>query len=54
MSKALYTLVYSAFFYCPATALFFDLSDFFIVVDILYQWNMNGFQIGDLMLYNVI
>ena len=32
MSKALYTIVYSAFFYCPAVAVLFDLRRLYCIV----------------------
>ena len=50
------TITYTAMvlFLLSVMALSFDISDFFIVVDILYQWNVNGFQIGDYVSNNMI
>ena len=54
MSKALYTIVYSAFFYCPAVAVLFQLKRFnCIVLMIIYLRCKGHFDNWFMVLYVV-
>ena len=41
------------FFFIVCKAPFFDIRGFYIVFNILYQWNVKGFLIGCLQSYNI-
>ena len=54
MSKALYTIVYSAFFYCPAVAVLFQLKRFNCIVLMIVSMKCERFSDNRFMVSYVV